>query len=425
MLSRLPVGYRVSVSQPGFRRLWLGTLISTLGDAMSLVAMVWFAAQLQPDRASQAIGLAAAAYTLPSALTALTLASRLDRMPGKHLLLADSLNRGVMLGLIAVLASLGALGLPSYLALLALAALSRPLGYAGTSVILRGMLPGDWRFGANSLLSLTTQLSSVAGPALAGLLVTLLGAGRVIGVDGVSFLVLAVVVLGLPAHRDGAAHQGGPAPRPSLRGLLSVPSVTGLFGLTSVFFLLYGVFSVALPLRAADLARGTSSSAPFLLGMLWSAFGLGFVIGGLVAGTLRFLAHLVAAAVIAASWGLALLAIAWFDQPAVAIAAMAFGGLVYAPYPAVTATVLQRDVASGALARVSSYWSMMTSLSVPAGALVASAAVPLLGPSRSILWSGTGTIAVALAAIAAWRWASGARPGGPVALERELEDPVS
>lgn len=394
--------YSTVLRVPGFRNVWLGVLPSTVGDAMSTVAVVILAGQLHPENLSAAYGLAASAYILPGVLLVPVTAHAFNRWTGRRLLLVDSVNRCTTLVLVALLHIVGALSLPTYLALLALASITRPAATAGLRVVVRDLIHPAQYFAANALLSFATQVSTVMGPVLAGVLIETIGAANVIGLDGASFALVGVAALTLPTRRAVIPVSDQP-PVLRLDSLLTLAPVMTVLTLTVLFYFLYGPLVVALPLHAEALGRELGLSGPLVLGALWSAFGVGFVLGGATAVALKQLASLHIAVAIVAIWGVSMLVVGSTDLVAVALLAMAFGGLVYAPYQAIVSTILQRESPPALLGGLSTYWSFATGIASPSGMLLAGFMVPAVGPRFAIFLTGAGTLVVALFALFAIR----------------------
>lgn len=393
----VPKAYRSVLATRDFRRFWTAIGISNAGDSMSEVAVVWLAIELAPANKPVAIALAAAAYFIPGVLTGLLLGRVLEKLDGQRLILIDCAGRFSMLSAIVFLDQLAMLGLPVYIVLLSAAAITRPLGMAGERIMTRDLVRDDQFFAANSLLGFSQQSASVAAPVVAGLLIASVGsATMVIALDAITFAVCGLIIL---AVRVRAALPESTDNRPgfSVRSLLGLRIVFALLVLTFVFHLLYGPFAVALPLLAQTFASGSDGAG--LLGILWSSFGVGTVIGGLLAGTRHRIASPVAAAVIVGLWGIVSIMIGAADSFSVAVIAMAFGGLTYAPYTAITTTVMQRDVPPRMLGRVSGYWSSMTSVASPIGILLGGVIVAVFGVSRTLVGCGAILILASLVSL--------------------------
>ena len=231
MLRRLvPSAYRPVLANRVLRRLLLGFAVSYLGDGMSFVAVAWLAIELAPQAtAGLWVGGAVAAYTLPGVVGALVFGRRLRRVPARRLLLADNVLRAVLLGAVPPLAWLaGLLTPPLYVVLLAVSSLLHAWGSAGRYTLVAELLPDEQRLAANTLVSSLSFAATIAGPAIAGVLVTYVSSALVLGLDALTYVFLAVLVvrtrLPEPGHVtpvDQAAARGG------LALLRSIPSCSG------------------------------------------------------------------------------------------------------------------------------------------------------------------------------------------------------
>src|SRR5215218_646987 len=196
MLRRLvPSAYRPVLANRVLRRLLLGFAVSYLGDGMSFVAVAWLAIELAPQAtAGLWVGGAVAAYTLPGVVGALVFGRRLRRMPARRLLLADNLVRAVVLGAVPLAWLAGLLTPPLYVGLLAVSSLLHAWGSAGKDTLLAELLPDSQRLAANTLVSSLNFAATIAGPAIAGVLVTYVSSALVLGLDALTYVVLAVLV---------------------------------------------------------------------------------------------------------------------------------------------------------------------------------------------------------------------------------------
>jgi DHA3 family macrolide efflux protein-like MFS transporter len=416
--------YRTLLAQRTFRWYFAGETISSLGNAMSEITVVLLALDLAGrDARPLSLALATGAYLLPGVVTGILAGPRLGTWSPRALLLADCAWRGGWLAGAAGLVMTDRLRLPAYIAILALASLTRPLGVAGGRTMIPQLVPEGGLFAANSLVNSMVQASTMLGPGSAGVLVALLGPGPVLGVDAASFLLFAAALgavrpTGRTAAGDGVAGDAALAAVAPFRAgrrfrlrsawLVQHRDVARLFGLTAVFYALYGPFVVALPLLVAD--RDPASTAT-ILGGLWSAFGVGAIIGGLVGGGRPSLASPRVAGLIAAGWGVTTVAVALPAPLPVAAAAMFAGGVVYAPYLAIVSTVMQRQLPAGRLAEASAYFSSVTAVAVPAGTLLGGAAVVSAGPATVLGATGAALIGVGLIAA---RRAARPNPTGPI-----------
>jgi hypothetical protein len=126
----------------------------------------------------------------------------------------------------------------------------------------------------------------------------------VLGPDALTYVFLAGLVArtrlpesGHVSLVDQAAARGG------LALLWSYPELLGLLTHTWFFNLLYGPVEVALPLHVSEDLHAPAT----LLGLYWTLFGIGAVLGELAVGALRRLPLWRVTVAIVIGWGLALL----------------------------------------------------------------------------------------------------------------------
>lgn len=392
----VPATYRPVLANRVFRRLILGFGVSYLGDGMSFVAVAWLAIELAPPAtAGMWVGGAVAAYTLPGVVGVLAFGHRLRRVPARRLLLADNIVRGVFLGAVPLCWLAGQLTLPLYVALLAVSSLLHAWGSAGKYTLLAELLPEEQRLAANTVVSSLNFAATIAGPAIAGVLVTFVSAAVVLGLDALTYVFLAVLVarMRLPDSGhvsvvDEAAARGG------LALMRSHPELLGLLTLTWFFNLLYGPVEVALPLHVTDDLHAPGT----LLGLYWMLFGIGAVLGGLAVGALRQLPLWPVTIVIVVAWGLALLPF-WFAVPtAVTVACFTLGGVIYGPFVALSVTLMQAKSPPQHLAAMLAARSAVLLTASPVGTALGGPLTTALGPRATLGGSGLATVVLGVVA---------------------------
>jgi MFS family permease len=399
MLRRLvPAAYRQVLANRVFRRLILGFAVSYLGDGMSFVAVAWQAIELAPRAtAGLWVGGAVATYTLPGAVGALLFGRRLRRAPARRLLLADSVVRGVFLGAIPLAWLAGLLTPPLYVVLLAASSLLHAWGSAGQYTLLAEVLPDGQRLPANTLMSSLNFAATIAGPAIAGVLVTYVSAAAVLGLDALTFAFLAVLVARTRVPESAPV---SPVDRAAARGgfglLRSHPELLGLLTLTWFFNLLYGPVEVALPLHVTEDLHGPGT----LLGLYWMLFGIGAVLSGLAVGALRQLPLWPVTVAIVAGWGLSLLPFGFGVPTAVTVASFTLGGAIYGPFVPLSVTLMQATSPPQHLAAMLAARSAALLTASPLGTALGGPLTTALGPRATLGGSGGATVALGAVACA-------------------------
>lgn len=365
---------------------------------MSVVAVAWLAVQIAPPgRSGLFVGAAIAAYALPGAAGALVFGRWLRRLPARRLLAADSWLRASLLGCVPLAWTAGVLNPVLYVVLLAGSSVLHAWGGAGKYSLLAQILPPDQRLAANSLLSSSTSASVIVGPALAGFLATAVSPAWIIGLDAASFAVLAFQ----------AGRPGGVAPSTATSALVGTgrsaaglyllrrqPELLGVLALTWFFNFLYGPVEVALPLHVTHDLHAESS----LLGLYWTLFGVGAVLGGLAAGALRKLPLWPVTLAIVAGWGLTLVPFGLGAPASVSVACFALGGVIYGPFTALSFTLFQDRTPVARLTAVLAARGAALLTAAPVGTALGGPLTAALGPRLVLAASGITTIVLAVVA---------------------------
>jgi MFS family permease len=199
-----------------FNLLWVGQSVSMLGSSVSSVALPITAVIFLQATAFQ-VGLLtfmeSVAY-LPLSLFAGVLVDRLYRRP---LMIISDLGRGVVIGLIPVLALADVLNMETLYACVLVAGVLTVLFDIAYQAFVPSLLPESLLIRGNGRLELSRHVTGLAGPGIAGAAIAAFQAPLVIAADAVSYLVSAVSLL-LIRKREPAP---GPSSRPAPRQVLS------------------------------------------------------------------------------------------------------------------------------------------------------------------------------------------------------------
>ncbi|MFI9048152.1 MFS transporter [Streptomyces sp. NPDC053427] len=400
----LPPTYRPLFAHLEFRRLLPALAASDLGDGMSVVAVAWLAVLIAPPgQSGLVVGAAVAAYALPGAAGALIFGRRLRRLPPRRLLAADSWLRALLLGCVPLAWAAGILHPVLYVVLLAGSSVLHAWGSAGKYSLLSQMLPPDRRLAANALVSASTSASVIIGPALAGFLAAVVGPAWIIGVDAVSFALLAVQVGRLG---DAAGAEATAAPIDTGRSAAGLhllrrqPELLGVLALTWFFNFLYGPVEVALPLHVTDDLH----SGAGLLGLYWTTFGVGAVLGALCAGALRKLPLWPVTLGIVVGWGLTLVPFGLGVSAGVSLVCFALGGVIYGPFTALSFTLFQDRTPAAWLTTVLAARGAALLTAAPVGTALGGPLSAAMEPRQVLAASGIATITLAVVAAVMRAW---------------------
>jgi MFS family permease len=396
---RFPGAYRPLFASPQMRLLLAGIGVSSLGDGISTVTIAWLAVRTAPAGSlGLYVGLAVAAYTLPGVIGALTLGRVLRARPARALVLVHCLLRAGCLSLIALLAAIGALTPPAYLALLAASSLMAAWGNAGEYTMLSALAGAEGRFAVNSLASAQASFAYIIGPLVAGLLLVSFSPGWLLLLDAASFAILGGAAWRTRTNAGAADNPVDLEAAESGFRLLRRPDLLSLTALTWVFFFLYGPVEVALPVY---VAQDLDASAQ-LLAAYWTAFGVGALTSNLLTGALHTGNMRRIALIIVAGWGACLLPFAGAPLP-VTLFFFGLGGVIYAPFVPLTYALFQSATATKNLPAVLAARSAVIMVSTPLGTALGGPIVAAFGGAGTLVVSGVATVLLAAAAAVTWR----------------------
>jgi predicted MFS family arabinose efflux permease len=397
------------LTHPQLRRVLPGLVISALGDGMSVVAISWLALQLAPEgEGGMWVAVAFAAYLLPGAAGGVLFARFLHGRSGAQLAGWHATLRAVALAAIAVIHVAGLLDLAGYVALLAISSLLAAWGSAGRYTLIAELLPARHHLPANAMMTTIGELAAIVGPPLAGVLIGWTDAAVVIGIDAVSFAVLALTYrLAVPAtgparrDEDAGSRAGGFATIFRDRTLL------GVLVLSFAFFFLIGPLYAALPVHVAEDLGAPAT----LLGAYFTAFGIGAVAGALVTAYLRRWPLWPTIVGIVAGGGAAMLPLGLGAPTGVALAGFVLAGIIWAPFTALSMALFQRGTPADRLAPVLAANGSIVMPAVPLGTALGGALVGAIGARDTLLACSLATVALGAGAVAFLAFTSGRRGG--------------
>lgn len=178
---------------PGFRPYWSAATVSAFGSAVSAVAVPVLVVTVLHASPFE-VGLVNAAQFLPYALFGLVVGAYVDRSRRKPLLVVASIGRGVCLGAIPLLWFAGLLNLWVTAAALFVFGILSVVGFAATQSLLPSIVSRPLLLRANARLDQSDAAAQTVGPALGGVLVSIVSAPVAIALDALSFFVDAVLV---------------------------------------------------------------------------------------------------------------------------------------------------------------------------------------------------------------------------------------
>ncbi|MFE2707174.1 MFS transporter [Streptomyces mirabilis] len=364
-----------------FTLLFLARTVSVLGDQM-LVPITITVAVLRAGYGVTGVGYALAANTAPLALLVILGGVLADRFTPVRVMIVADVARLVLHGVLALSFAAGRPDLWWILTLLALSGVCTAAFQPGYGSVIPRTARDVQR--ANAAIRVTESLMTVAGPAAAGLLLAFCPVWAVVLIDAGTFALSAGCLL---AMRLMFA-------RPTLRTSLRLDLVQGWHEFRArtwlwsviVIFMLYQV-AVNGPVLTLGQSLITLRHGERVLGLIMSVFGLGAVLGGLLAARIRPIFPLRAGSIAMVCTVIGILAVA-LDWPAPLLAVgYAMEGVGAAFWLVMFHSSVQTKIPPDVLGRVHAYDVAGSLVMKPVGQMAAGPASVWIGAAPVLYFS--------------------------------------
>jgi MFS family permease len=254
-------------------------VVSTTGSAITFVALPWFV--LVTSGSAGRMSVVLAAEVVPMALFGIPSGSVVARLGARATMLVSDLLRAPLIALVPLLHWTGHLSFAALVAIVFLVGVFTAPYISSQRTIIPELFGDDEKLvaKASGLFGGAGQLPIVIGPAIAGVLIALIGAPALLIVDGATFLFAFAAVLTFV--REGRRVPADDASRGVLAGVRYLASDTLLGPMTLTIIILdgaAGAIAVAVPL----LAFTRYDRNPHVAGWIFTSFGAGAVVGSLL-----------------------------------------------------------------------------------------------------------------------------------------------
>ena len=284
---------------PGYPAFWAASTVSEFGSYVTALAVQVLVVVDLGGTAAQ-VGLVNAARWLPYLLLGVVVGVLVDRARRRPLLVGTDLARGVLLLAIPVLAWAGHLPVGVLMALLAVFGLFSLVNDAASQSFVPRLVPARLLTPAHARLDQSDAVAQASGPALAGGLVSLVGAPAAVLVDAASFLVSGALLTRVPVTeppgRRGSLRGVGREAAEGLRWVYRHPTLRPFAVGTHLWFLFHGAAGAVL----VPYAVRTLGLSAFGLGLALAAAGVGALVGS--SSAVRLGARFGAGRLVAAAW---------------------------------------------------------------------------------------------------------------------------
>lgn len=272
-------------THPAFAVLWSATLVSNIGTWMHDVGAAWLMTSLSPSPLM--VALVQTATTLPVFLFALPAGALADIVDRRRLLIVVQAVMAALAGLLAALVWLERAGVATLLVFTFLLGSCAAFVAPAWQAVVPQLVPKAALQPALALSSVGINISRAIGPAIAGVIIVVLGIAAPFAFNALSFAaVIAALVWWRPAPAPQTrlpAEDFWGAMTAGLRYAWSSAPLRATLVRAAIFFLSASAFWALLPLLAKQELQGGAS----LYGVMLGAVGAGAVSGAFVLPALR------------------------------------------------------------------------------------------------------------------------------------------
>jgi MFS family permease len=389
-----------------YRLFWIGQLVSVTGTWMQTLAMSWLVYEILRVSPFQ-LGLVHVLQFLPVLLLGIPAGVIADRYPKRRVLLVTQSLMMALAGLLATLVITDQIELWQVYSLALGLGVANAVDMPTRQAFVSDMVEKDDLMNAIALNSALFNTGRIVGPAIAGVLLTMVGPGPLFAINAVSYVaVLAGLtmmrlapVIGSSEDppfqrlRDGLAYV---REDPLISRVILMVGTIGIFGMN---------FNVWIPVLASDeFAAGSSA-----YGVLFSAMGAGSLAGAL---SLAFFGRgpsrrrMITAALLMGCCELMVVLIA-VSEAGLALGAIALALVGFATTNTMSTanTLVQTAAADHLRGRVMAVYMTVFAGSIPIGALFAGWVTGQFGAPASLAMGGTMVIVAGLIHIRSTRHA--------------------
>ena len=381
---------------PGFRRLWSGQLIASVGSQLTVVAVGYQTYRLTNSTAM--VGLVSLGQLIPLLAGSLLGGPFVDAWDRRRVLMATQVLLAAGCTGLAVNAMLPHPLLWPMFACTAEAAAFQGVDWAARRASVRHLVPGTDLAAALSLQSAAFQFTLVVGPAAAGLLIAHTGLALVYGLNVVAYCIAFFFVARLPRLRPaGGGQRAGLASLVGgVRYLRKSPPLAGAF-MIDLGAMVFGMPRALFPELAVTLYGGGAAT----VGYLNAAVGLGALTGSVLTGHVAGVRRPGrAVAVCVALWGLAITGFGLVPSLPAALVLLVVAGAADVVSSVFRAVIVQQVTPDAMQGRVNSLIFAGLQGGPRLGDAEAGAAAALAGPQFAA-WSG-GLLSVVTAIVTCW-----------------------
>ncbi len=262
-----------------FRRFWIASLISNCGSWLQTVAAGYLIYHL--THSPGMVGALSLVSRGPAFLFSTSGGKIADRFDRRRIGRWTFALQGVAAGGMAVMSLIGALSVPVIFALTFALGVGFALGLPAMLALVPALVPPEHFEQAVSLNAAGVNVARLAGPAIGGVLLSVVGTTWCFGLNAFSFVALILVLLWVHVREMGP-RPSGVSTRFALRFARQDPAIRRLLISITMFAALAAPVQELAPVIAHVLGAGAAG-----LGLLLGAMGAGALVGAWVLDRLQ------------------------------------------------------------------------------------------------------------------------------------------
>lgn len=271
-----------ALENKNYRLYFIGQLVSLTGTWIQLVAQGWLVLQL--THSAFWVGFIAGLSNLPTLLFGLFAGVIVDRYPRRKILFYTETGSLVVSLILGILTILGVINVLEIAVLIFLLGVIAAFDVPARQTFAVDMVGREHITSAVALNSGLFNGARIIGPALAGILIASVGIGWAFIVNAMSFIAILAALLYIRVKHEASDSYPNPfaAIQEGLRYSFShrIIKILLLFAATGAIF--GWSYAAIMPVIAKDIFRMDASG----LGLLYSAAGIGAVVGTILVSSL-------------------------------------------------------------------------------------------------------------------------------------------
>lgn len=280
------IGYIQVLRNHDFFALWLGNLISVLGNDFHFIALLWLVSQL--TKSTLSVGLVMTYSFLPPLFFGLFAGVFVDMWNRKNTMIICDVIRAILVLLIPILYYGGLLQIWHLYVIVFLISFFNIFHESANRSMIPNLVRPKELVTANSISEVSFQLTNIFGSALAGILISIIGTVNIFFIDSFSYLFSALMIftirfvglqmdIRLEGVKDILARVWE-----GLKTIKANTIILTILIMMAIMNFALGPFNVLTPRLSEEILKAGSTGFGFIM----SAFSVGMLIGAFLIGSL-------------------------------------------------------------------------------------------------------------------------------------------